>query len=52
MFRDFLNEFILDPWRLDIVPHLENLGRSGLFWSMMAGLLVIFLIYRSVRKNK
>lgn len=51
MFRDFLNNFILDPWRHDVAPHLEKLVQSGLFWSLMAALLVIFLIYRTVRKK-
>jgi len=51
MVRDFLNNFILTPWRLDVMPHLENLGQSGLFWSLMAVLVVGLLIYRAVRKR-
>lgn len=51
MFRDFFNNFILDPWRHDVVPHLQDLGQSGLFWSLLAVLLVAYLIYRSVRKK-
>ncbi len=51
MFREFLNTFIVNPWRQDVAPHLEDLSQSGLFWSMMAVLLVGFLIYRSVRKK-
>lgn len=51
MFRDFLNNFILNPWRHDLAPHLEDLRQSALFWSLMAGLLVAFLIYRTVRKK-
>jgi hypothetical protein len=51
MFRDFLNNFILTPWRLDIEPHLEDLGQSSLFWSIVAVLVVGLLLYRSVRKR-
>lgn len=51
MFHDFLNNFILTPWRLDIKPHLEDLGQSSLFWSIMAALMVGLLLYRAVRKR-
>lgn len=51
MFREFLNNYILTPWRLDVTPHLENLGRSSLFWCIVAVLMVGLLIYRSVRKR-
>ncbi len=51
MFREFLNNFILTPWRLDVGPNLADLWRSGLFWSIAAVLLAGFLIYRSVRKK-
>lgn len=51
MFRDFLNNSILQPWRLDVKPHLEDLGQSSLFWGIVAVLVVGLLIYRYVRKR-
>lgn len=51
MLRDFFNNFIVNPWRLDIMPHLHNLGQSRLFWSIAAMLLLGLLIYRVVRKR-
>ncbi len=51
MFREFLNDCIVSPWRQDVAPHLEDLWQSGLFRGLMAVLLVGFLIYRSVRKK-
>lgn len=51
MFRDFLNNFILDPWRLDLAPNLEALMRSTLFWCIAAVVFAGLLIYRNVRKK-
>jgi len=33
MFRNFLNDFILAPWRLDVAPHGKDLWQSGFFGS-------------------
>jgi hypothetical protein len=51
MFRDFLNNFILDPWRLDLTPNLKALVNSPVFWGLMALFVFVGLIYRRVRKK-
>ena len=51
MFSDFLNNFILDPWRLDLAPHLTALWHSTLFRCIAGVVFVGFLIYRNVRKK-
>ena len=50
-----LRQYIIDPvheiWQTQILPGMQGLGESALFWKLIVLLIVVIFLYKALRKK-